>query len=85
MTLAANSNYLSHVVAVDRAHVWHHLSQHKAYETNDPRVFVEGKGLRLWDAKGNEWFILNFCDLAAAFLPSSVLGRRDRTLLASAS
>ena len=55
MNLAANSNYLSHVVAVDRAHVWHHLSQHKAYETVDPRVFVEGKGLRLWDAKGNEY------------------------------
>ena len=30
-------------------------------------------------------FILNFCDSAAAFSPSSVLGRRDRTLLASAA
>ena len=30
-------------------------------------------------------FILNFSDSAATFLPSSVLGRRDRTLLASAS
>ncbi|WP_082663765.1 TIM barrel protein [Sinorhizobium sp. Sb3] len=30
-------------------------------------------------------FILNFCDSAAAFSPSSVLGRRDRTLHASAS
>jgi DNA invertase Pin-like site-specific DNA recombinase len=29
--------------------------------------------------------ILNFCDSVAAFSPSSVLGRRGRTLLASAS
>ena len=25
--------------------MWHHLSQHKQYETVDPRVIVEGKGL----------------------------------------
>ncbi|MDR0808585.1 MAG: aminotransferase class III-fold pyridoxal phosphate-dependent enzyme [Gemmobacter sp.] len=55
MTLALNLNDLSHVVEADRAHVWHHLSQHKQYETVDPRVFVEGKGLRLWDAKGKEY------------------------------
>lgn len=48
-------NDLSHVVAADRTHVWHHLSQHKQYETTDPRVFVEGKGIRLWDAKGREY------------------------------
>ena len=46
------TNDLSGVVAADRAHVWHHLSQHKQYETVDPRVIVEGKGLRVWDAKG---------------------------------
>ncbi|MFC3632249.1 hypotaurine--pyruvate aminotransferase Tpa, partial [Paracoccus angustae] len=48
-------NDLSHVVAADRAHVWHHLSQHKQYETADPRVFVEGKGMRLWDVTGREY------------------------------
>ena len=42
------------VVEADRAHVWHHLSQHKPYETIDPRIIVEGKGLRLWDIKGKE-------------------------------
>ena len=40
-------------------------------------------------ARGVAWhvngFILNFCDSAAAFSPSSVLARRGRTLLASAS
>ncbi|MEE2861433.1 MAG: hypotaurine--pyruvate aminotransferase Tpa [Pseudomonadota bacterium] len=48
-------NDLSDVVAADRAHVWHHLSQHKQYETSDPRVFVEGKGMRLWDTNGREY------------------------------
>ena len=52
MTTALNQNDLSNIVAADREHVWHHLSQHKQYETTDPRVFVEGKGMRLWDATG---------------------------------
>lgn len=55
MNHALNVNDLSHVVEADRAHVWHHLSQHKVYETVDPRVFVEGRGLRLWDTKGREY------------------------------
>ncbi len=55
MTLDLNANDMSHVVEADRAHVWHHLSQHKQYETIDPRVFVEGKGMRLWDATGREF------------------------------
>lgn len=55
MSLDLNQNDLSHVVAADRAHVWHHLSQHKPYETTDPRVFVEGKGMRLWDVTGREY------------------------------
>lgn len=42
------------VIEADRAHIWHHLSQHKAYETTDPRIFVEGKGMRLWDINGKE-------------------------------
>ncbi|SDE71738.1 taurine-pyruvate aminotransferase [Paracoccus isoporae] len=55
MTLDLTQNDISEVVAADRAHVWHHLSQHKQYETSDPRVFVEGKGMRLWDATGKEY------------------------------
>lgn len=54
MNKALTTNDLSHVVEADRAHVWHHLSQHKQYETVDPRVIVEGKGMRVWDAKGKE-------------------------------
>jgi taurine-pyruvate aminotransferase len=47
-------NDISAVVEADRAHIWHHLSQHKPYETVDPRVIIEGKGLRVWDARGRE-------------------------------
>jgi taurine-pyruvate aminotransferase len=48
------SNDISAVIEADRAHVWHHLSQHKQYETVDPRVIVEGRGMRVWDARGKE-------------------------------
>ncbi|MEP3347464.1 MAG: aminotransferase class III-fold pyridoxal phosphate-dependent enzyme [Litoreibacter sp.] len=52
------SNDLSGVVEADRAHVWHHLSQHAGYmaEENraDPKIMVEGKGLRVWDQNGRE-------------------------------
>ncbi|MDO6564338.1 aminotransferase class III-fold pyridoxal phosphate-dependent enzyme [Amphritea sp. 1_MG-2023] len=43
------------VVNSDRNHVWHHLTQHKAFEKSDPMVIVNGEGLRVWDAKGNEY------------------------------
>ena len=55
-----NENDISRVVEADRAHVWHHLSQHKPYmnadasKQVDPRIIVEGKGLRVWDQKGKE-------------------------------
>ena len=50
----ATFNDIGAVIEADRAHVWHHLSQHKQYESIDPRVIVEGKGLRVWDATGRE-------------------------------
>ncbi len=48
-------NDLSHVVNADKAHVWHHLVQHKPFETNDPRIIIEGKGMRVWDQNGKEY------------------------------
>ncbi len=47
-------NDLSDIIEADRAHVWHHMTQHKAFETTDPRVIVEGRGMRVWDATGKE-------------------------------
>ncbi len=55
MTLNTSPNDLGHVIEADRANVWHHLSQHKAYETINPRIYIEGKGLKVWDALGNEY------------------------------
>ncbi|WP_322867144.1 aspartate aminotransferase family protein [Aquicoccus sp. G2-2] len=48
-------NDLSHVVSADRAHVWHHLTQHKPFETGEPRIIIEGKGMRVWDQHGTEF------------------------------
>ncbi|EBA18131.1 taurine--pyruvate aminotransferase [Roseobacter sp. SK209-2-6] len=50
-----NENDLSRVVSADKAHVWHHLVQHKPFEENDPRIIVEGKGMRVWDQNGKEF------------------------------
>lgn len=54
MTSERTQNDLSSVIEADRAHVWHHLMQHKALETNEPRVMVEGRGMKVWDAHGKE-------------------------------
>ncbi|MDO6588925.1 aspartate aminotransferase family protein [Loktanella sp. D2R18] len=49
------TNDPGHVIEADRAHVWHHLSQNKVYETIEPRIIVEGKGLNVWDITGKEY------------------------------
>ena len=54
MNTFVNQNDLETVIASDRAHVWHHLTGHKIFETIDPRIIVEGRGMRVWDAKGKE-------------------------------
>ena len=43
------------IISEDKAHVWHHLSQHKPLETSDPMVIVEGNGLRVKDINGREY------------------------------
>ena len=47
-------NDLSKIVDADRDHIWHHLIQHKPFETSEPRIIVEGKGMRVWDQNGKE-------------------------------
>ena len=54
MNTLLRENDLSHVIEADRAHVWHHLLQHKPLETGEPRIIVEGKGMRVWDQKGKK-------------------------------
>lgn len=43
------------LVAKDKAHLWHHLTQHKQFQQNDPLVMVEGEGLRVRDINGKEY------------------------------
>lgn len=47
-------NDIDKIVDADRAHVWHHLIQHKPFEAGEPRIIVEGKGMRVWDQHGKE-------------------------------
>lgn len=49
------SNDYSEVIENDKNHVWHHLTQHKKYETTDPMIIIEGKGMRVWDATGKSY------------------------------
>jgi len=55
MDTAHSWNDLSQIVESDKLHVWHHLIQHKPFETTDPRIIVEGKGMRVWDQNGREF------------------------------
>lgn len=54
MNTQITKNDLTQIVEADRAHLWHHLMQHKSLESNDPRIIVEGKGMRVWDQNGKE-------------------------------
>ena len=49
------SNDMEKIVEADRNNIWHHLSPHKKYETQDPLVIVEGKGIHVWDARGRRF------------------------------
>ena len=43
------------LIAKDKAHLWHHLIQHKVFEKNDPLIIVDGKGMRVRDINGKEY------------------------------
>ena len=44
------------LVELDREHVWHHLSPHRAIAARekDPLVITRGEGMRVWDQNGKE-------------------------------
>ncbi len=54
MNKALQPNDIRGVIEADRANIWHHLIQHKQFETIDPRIIVEGRGMKVWDANGKE-------------------------------
>ncbi len=39
----------------DRDYLWHHLMQHRVFQTSEPPVMVEGRGLILKDIRGREF------------------------------
>lgn len=43
------------LVKLDREHVWHHIMQHKVFQTQDPMVVVEARGCVLKDIRGREF------------------------------
>ena len=43
------------LIEQDRKNVWHHLTPHHAMKGADPLVIVKGEGMRVWDAKGNQY------------------------------
>jgi len=42
-------------LAADQKSVWHHLTNHAPYEKTAPMMMVEGQGMRVRDANGNEY------------------------------
>ena len=55
MNQSKNFHNTDLAVAADQKNVWHHLSNHKPFETAAPMVLVEGEGMRVRDARGNEY------------------------------
>lgn len=55
MNIPHNPNDYTAIVAADKANVWHHLTQHKKFETIDPSIIIEGKGMRVWNQAGREF------------------------------
>ena len=43
------------LVKLDREHIWHHIMQHKVFQTQDPMVIVEARGCVLKDIRGREF------------------------------
>ncbi|WP_102226816.1 aminotransferase family protein [Acidimangrovimonas sediminis] len=48
-------NDISGLVEADRSHVWHHLTQHRAFDEKDPRIIMRGHGMKVWDQNGREF------------------------------
>ncbi len=54
MNLHVPENDFTPIVEADKKNVWHHLTQHKKFETVDPLIIIEGKGMRVWNQNGRE-------------------------------
>ncbi len=43
------------LVSQDKAHAWHHLTQHQTFAGKDPMVITRGEGMTVWDSQGNAY------------------------------
>ena len=43
------------IIQNDKDHVWHHLTQHKGFESTDPMMVAKAKGMVVTDTNGNEY------------------------------
>lgn len=43
------------MVQYDRDHLWHHLTQHKGFETAEPMIITEANGMRIKNHRGKEF------------------------------
>jgi len=43
------------IIQNDKDHIWHHLTQHKVFESSDPMIVSKAKGMIVTDTKGNEY------------------------------
>ncbi|MBU3917673.1 aminotransferase class III-fold pyridoxal phosphate-dependent enzyme [bacterium] len=43
------------IIKQDKDCVWHHIFQHKVYETSEPMIIAEAKGLMIKDIRGREY------------------------------
>lgn len=47
--------HIGDLVEKDKAHLWHHITQHATFKQNDPLIITEGKGMQVWDINGKEY------------------------------
>ncbi|MBD5607729.1 MAG: aminotransferase class III-fold pyridoxal phosphate-dependent enzyme [Desulfovibrio sp.] len=43
------------LIANDKKYVWHHLTNHKIFESQDPTIFVKGEGMYVTDVNGEKF------------------------------
>lgn len=43
------------LIADDKKYVWHHLTNHKIFESGDPTIYVKGEGMYVTDINGKKF------------------------------
>lgn len=43
------------LIKMDKAHLWHHITQHKAFDSKEPLIITEGKGCWIKNIHGQEF------------------------------